>query len=51
MEERMARINSLYPRLQLETTLTPSLYDRVLHFLNPKVHKDEHVRIYRIQQD
>ncbi|MBX0334143.1 glycosyltransferase family 39 protein [Pontibacter sp. HSC-14F20] len=49
MEERMQRINSLYPALELEETITPSLYDRVLHFLNPRVHKDEHVRIYRIQ--
>ena len=50
MEERMARLHSLYPQLELETTLMPSLYDRVLHLLNPRVHKDERVRIYRIVQ-
>lgn len=51
MEERMARINSLYPSLQQETTITPSLYDRILHSLNPRIHKDEHVRIYKIVQN
>ncbi|MBC5993752.1 glycosyltransferase family 39 protein [Pontibacter cellulosilyticus] len=48
MEERMARLNSLFPNLKLEHTVTPSLYDKVLHFLNPRVHKDEHVQIYEV---
>lgn len=48
MEERMARLRSLFPNLKLEYTITPSLYDRVLHFLNPRVHKDEHVQIYEV---
>ncbi|WP_018479573.1 glycosyltransferase family 39 protein [Pontibacter roseus] len=49
MEERMAKLHGLYPNLELETTLKPSLYDDVLHFLNPRVHKDERVSIYRIK--
>lgn len=48
MPERMERLHSLFPVLKLEHTITPSLYDRVLHFLNPRVHKDEHVKIYKV---
>ncbi|MBW7466588.1 hypothetical protein ABID22_000529 [Pontibacter aydingkolensis] len=48
MDERMARLNSLFPSLKLEHTITPSLYDKVLHFLNPRVHKDERVQIYEV---
>ncbi len=51
LEKRLARINALYPSLELEKTISPSLYDRILHFLNPRVHKDERVRIYRVQRD
>ncbi|WP_299819890.1 glycosyltransferase family 39 protein [uncultured Pontibacter sp.] len=50
MEERMARLNSVFPNLKLEHTITPSLYDKVLHFLNPRVHKDERVQIYEVVQ-
>ncbi|MFD3003230.1 glycosyltransferase family 39 protein [Pontibacter toksunensis] len=48
LEERKARLLSLFPNLKLEHTITPSLYDQVLHLLNPRVHKDEHVQIYQI---
>lgn len=48
MAERMERIHSLYPKLKLEHSITPSLYDQLLHLLNPRVHKDEHVNIYKI---
>jgi len=48
MEERLARLHSLFPHLKLDHTVTPSLYDQLLHLLNPRVHKDEHVQIYRI---
>ncbi|MFD2514675.1 glycosyltransferase family 39 protein [Pontibacter locisalis] len=48
MPERMERLHSLFPVLKLEHTITPSIYDRVLHFLNPRVHKDEHVKIYKV---
>ncbi|MDX5422768.1 MAG: glycosyltransferase family 39 protein [Hymenobacteraceae bacterium] len=48
MEERMERLHRVFPDLALEHTITPSLYDQLLHLLNPRVHKDEHVQIYRI---
>ncbi|WP_439880346.1 glycosyltransferase family 39 protein [Pontibacter sp. MBLB2868] len=48
MEERMARLHSLFPNLKLEHVISPSLYDKLLHFLNPRVHKDEQVNIYKI---
>ncbi|WP_266203072.1 glycosyltransferase family 39 protein [Pontibacter kalidii] len=49
MEERMARLQQLFPNLELEHTINPSLYDRLLHLLNPRVHKDEHVQIYKVR--
>ncbi len=48
LEKRLQRIRQLYPQLKLEQTIKPSLYDQVLHRLNPRVHKDEHVRIYQV---
>ncbi len=48
LPERMDRLHSLFPRLKLEHTITPSLYDRLLHLLNPRVHKDERVQIYAV---
>ncbi|MDQ3290857.1 MAG: mannosyltransferase, partial [Bacteroidota bacterium] len=48
LEKRLQRLRSLYPNLKLEQTIAPSLYDQVLHHFNPRVHKDEHVRIYQI---
>lgn len=50
IDERMARLHQLFPQLTLDHTITPSLYDQVLHLLNPRVHKDEHVQIYKIMQ-
>jgi hypothetical protein len=49
VDRRLERLRQLYPNLLLEHTIRPSLYDQVLHFLNPRVHKDERVSIYRIQ--
>lgn len=48
LEKRLQRLRHLYPDLTLVHTISPSLYDQVLHRLNPRVHKDERVRIYRI---
>ena len=48
LKKRLQRIRTLYPNIKLEHTIEPSLYDQVLHRLNPRVHKDEHVRIYQI---
>jgi len=47
LDKRLARLRSLYPRLKLEKTISPSVYDQVLHVLNPRVHKDEQVQIYQ----
>ncbi|MBC6607926.1 glycosyltransferase family 39 protein [Hymenobacter sp. BT188] len=48
IDRRLDRLRLLFPNLKLEHTITPSPYDQVLHALNPRVHKDEHVRIYQI---
>jgi hypothetical protein len=48
IDRRLGRLRLLFPNLKLEHTITPSPYDQVLHALNPRVHKDEHVRIYQI---
>ncbi len=48
INRRLDRLRMLFPRLKLEHTITPSPYDQVLHALNPRVHKDEHVQIYQI---
>ncbi|AKD05493.1 glycosyltransferase family 39 protein [Pontibacter korlensis] len=48
MEERMERLHQVFPALTLEYTINPSLYDQLLHLLNPRVHKDEHVQIYKV---
>ncbi|WP_026462155.1 glycosyltransferase family 39 protein [Adhaeribacter aquaticus] len=48
LDKRLKRIHHLYPKIKLENTVEPSLYDQLLHRLNPRVHKDEHVRIYQI---
>ncbi|TPE43865.1 glycosyltransferase family 39 protein [Pontibacter mangrovi] len=49
MEERMARLHQVFPNLRLNHTINPSLYDQLLHLLNPRVHKDEHVQIYEVR--
>lgn len=48
LEERMGRLHQLFPNLKLDHTITPSLYDKLLHLLNPRVHKDERVQIYEV---
>lgn len=48
LEERMGRLHQLFPNLKLDHTIIPSLYDKLLHLLNPRVHKDERVQIYEV---
>ena len=48
LEKRLQRIRELYPALKRDRTIAPSWYDQVLHLLNPRVHHDEHVRIYQV---
>jgi hypothetical protein len=51
LARRLQRLRGFYPNLQLHHTISPSLYDQVLHLLNPRVHKDEQVRIYRVRPE
>jgi hypothetical protein len=48
LPKRLQRVKQLYPNIRLEKTIAPSHYDQVLHRLNPRVHKDERIRIYQI---
>ncbi|MHA6246863.1 glycosyltransferase family 39 protein [Pontibacter sp. CAU 1760] len=48
LKERLERLHQVFPQLVLEHTVSPSLYDKVLHLLNPRVHKDEQVQIYKV---
>ncbi|QMU30220.1 glycosyltransferase family 39 protein [Adhaeribacter radiodurans] len=48
LAKRLKRLGRLYSNLKLDQTIAPSLYDQVLHRLNPRVYKDEHVYIYQI---
>ncbi len=51
LQSRLAGISQLFPdqTITLETSIQPALYDRILHFLNPHVHQDEYVSIYRVE--
>jgi hypothetical protein len=46
LHQRVLNMESLYPELEYETTIEPSLMDGVLHWLNP-VNANETVYIYR----
>jgi hypothetical protein len=48
LARRLQRLRHFYPGLRLDHTISPSWYDQLLHRLNPRVHPDEQVRIYRI---
>lgn len=48
LERRIERVKQLFPDITFETQISPALYDEVLHFLNPPIHKDQHVSIYKI---
>ncbi|ELR73268.1 Alg9 family protein mannosyltransferase [Fulvivirga imtechensis AK7] len=51
LEARKDRVLSLFPgkMLVLQTEISPSRFDRLLHFLNPKVHRNHTARVYKIQ--
>lgn len=48
LNERIANIEEIYNGLTFVKSIDASLYDKVLHFLNPRVHADEYVNIYKI---
>lgn len=51
IEERKKRIYELFPgkELELVKTVSPSNFDKLLHFLNPKVHRDQTGFIYKVK--
>ncbi len=50
LEQRQERLKPLFSDKQfvLEKTIEPSAFDRLLHKLNPKAHRDETALIYRV---
>jgi hypothetical protein len=50
LSERIASLEKMYFGLTFVKSIDASLYDKVLHFLNPRVHADEYVSIYKIRQ-
>ncbi len=51
MEERLARLGVVVPNLAYETTILPSLVDRLLCALNPRHNVNERATIYRVVAD
>lgn len=49
LQERISTIELKYSELEFVKSIEPSLYDKVLHFLNPRVHADEFVSIYKLR--
>ncbi len=51
LNKRVSAIESSGYKLELVKEIDASLYDKVLHFLNPRVHEDEYIHIYRISEN
>jgi Alg9-like mannosyltransferase family len=49
-ETRLKRLQTLYPKLQHETDLTPSFVDNIAYRLNPSHNQNEVWRVYQIKQ-
>ena len=49
LETRMVRLRLLLGEMTAVATIEPALYDRLLHFLNPRHHSDEFTTIYRVK--
>ncbi len=49
--QRIERIQLLFPdqQLKLEKIIEPSLFDKVLHKLNPRRHRNQIARVYKIE--
>lgn len=47
LKQRVKNLKGIYPGLVFEKAIEASLYDRLLHFLNPRVHQDEYINIYK----
>jgi len=48
LQERVAHVKTYFPNLTFEKEIEPAFYDEILHFLNPGIHKDQHVSIFKI---
>ncbi|MDW7691968.1 glycosyltransferase family 39 protein [Flammeovirgaceae bacterium SG7u.111] len=47
LEQRVAKLKQEFPGLEYDREISVSVYDAILHFLNPGVHKDEHITMYK----
>ncbi|UII20773.1 glycosyltransferase family 39 protein [Fulvivirga ligni] len=49
-DQRKQRVNALFPgkKLTLEKEINPSHFDQLLHILNPRVHRNDVARVYKI---
>lgn len=52
LEKRKQRIMQLFPNayLKQENRIEPSGFDKLLHFFNPRIHRDETAFIYKVAQ-
>ena len=48
LAQRIQRLKTLFPNIKLEREIEPSRYDQLLHFLNPRVHEDGFLSIYKV---
>ncbi len=48
-EQRLQRMQILFPKMSMETVITPSFVDGIAHRLNPSQNENESWRIYRIK--
>lgn len=51
LEARKVRVLQLFPnkQLELQKEIQPSTFDQLLHFLNPRVHRDDVARIFKVK--
>ncbi|UII26812.1 hypothetical protein LVD15_26555 [Fulvivirga maritima] len=49
--ERKKRVDALFPgkKLKLETEIEPSHFDQLLHFFNPRIHRNDVARVYKVE--
>jgi len=50
LEKRKARVKTLFPKstFELIETIEPSNFDKLLHFFNPRIHRNQTAYIYKI---
>jgi hypothetical protein len=50
LEKRISRLNAILPSLTYEATITPSIADQLLYFLNPKHNVNQTSVIYKVEK-